>query len=174
MDFMSSTRNKLIQILSTSDEKYISGQKLSDELNISRNAIWKHMNELKKDGYVIEGKARKGYRIISYPDKLSENTIQWGLESNWLGSRIYHREQIDSTQRLAHQLALDGAPHGTIVLADEQTKGKGRYGRAWYSEKKKGIWMSMILRPSILPYLAPQLTLLTATVLANMLVDHVN
>ena len=166
---MSSTRSKLIELLSENEQKYISGQQLSNELNISRSAIWKHMNELKKDGYKIEGKARKGYRIISYPNKLSENTVQWGLSTDWLGKKIYHREVIDSTQLLAHQLALDGAEHGTIILADEQTAGKGRTGRPWQSNKSQGIWMSIILRPDILPYLAPQFTLLTATVLAEVL-----
>lgn len=166
---MSSTRNKLIKLLAENKEKYISGQYLSEKLNISRSAIWKHMNELKKDGYEIEGKAKKGYRILSFPNKLSENTISWGLETDWLGKTIIHRESITSTQRLAHELALDGANHGTIVIADEQTKGKGRTDRAWHSEKGKGIWMSIILRPTILPYLAPQLTLLTATVLANVI-----
>src|SRR5690625_4962391 len=116
MYIMSSIRSKLIVLLSDCEHTYISGQSLSNELNISRSAIWKHINELKKDGYEIEGKARKGYRIISYPNKLSENTVQWGLSTKWLGKKIYHREVIDSTQLLAHQLALDGAEHGTNNL----------------------------------------------------------
>lgn len=171
---MSSTRNKLIDLLSERPSDYISGQYLSEKLNISRSAIWKHMNELKKDGYEIEAKARKGYRIVSYPKKLSENTLFWGLNTNWLGKTIIHKESIPSTQRLAHELALDGAEHGTIVIADEQTEGKGRVDRKWYSKKGDGIWLSMILRPNILPYLAPQLTLLTATVLANVIDHHAN
>jgi|SRR5690625_3689942 len=166
---MSSTRSKLIKLLSENKSKYISGQFLSEQLDISRSAIWKHMNELKKDGYEIEGRAKKGYKIISYPKKLSENTVAWGLETEWLGKTIIHRESIPSTQRIAHELAIEGANHGTIVLADEQTDGKGRIDRTWHSKKGEGIWMSMILRPTIPPYLAPQLTLLTATVLANVL-----
>lgn len=169
MDFMSSTRNKLIQLLAAHKETYISGQMLSDELNISRSAIWKHMNELKKDGYEIEGKANRGYRIISYPNKLSENTISWGLETDWLGKNIVHKETLPTTQRVAHEMALDGARHGSIVIANEQTEGKGRIDRVFHSKKGDGIWMSVVLRPNILPYLAPQLTLLTATVLANVL-----
>lgn len=164
---MSSTRNKLIDLLSSAEDSFISGQFLSDELQISRSAIWKHMNELKKDGYEIESKQRKGYRIISSPNKVSENTLTWGLQTEWLGKNIHHRKSIDSTQKLAHQYALDGAKHGTVVIADEQTAGRGRLGRNWDSRKDKGIWMSMILRPNILPYLAPQLTLLTATVIAQ-------
>ncbi len=166
---MSSTRSKLIELLSKNQHQYISGQHLSNSLKISRSAIWKHMNELKKDGYDIEGVTRKGYRIVSFPEKVSENTIQWGLNTFWAGKKVYYKETIDSTQRLAHQLALDGAEHGTIVIADEQVKGKGRTGRHWQSHKSLGVWMSIILRPNILPYAAPQLTLVTATVIANLI-----
>ncbi len=168
---MQSTRNKLIDLLveGSKQEEFISGQLLSEKLNISRSAIWKHMNELKKDGYIIEGISRKGYKIISYPNKLSENTIKWGLETEWLGHHIIHKESVSSTQKLAHIAALDGAEHGTIVIADEQTGGKGRSDRSFHSKKDEGIWMSILLRPDILPYEAPQLTLLTATILAQVI-----
>ncbi len=167
---MQSTRNKLINLLAEGSikEEFISGQLLSEKLDISRSAIWKHMNELKKDGYVIEGVSRKGYRIISYPDKLSENTIKWGLDTKWLAHHIIHKESVESTQKLAHIAALDGAEHGTIVIADEQISGKGRGDRSFHSKKDEGIWMSLILRPDILPYEAPQLTLLAATILAQV------
>lgn len=166
---MQSTRNKLIQLLSEQKDQYISGQKLSEQLNISRSAIWKHMKELEKDGYEIEAKSRLGYKIISSPDKLSENTLKWGLDTDWLGNTIHHLEVTESTQTVAHQLARDGAPHGTVVIADEQTKGKGRMHRTFHSTSNTGIWMSIILRPNLLPFLASQLTLLTATVLADVI-----
>src|SRR5699024_5682002 len=159
MDNMSSTRNRLIDILANHQNGYVSGQTLSEMLDVSRSAIWKHMNELKKDGYKIEGVANKGYRIVSLPKTVSENTIAWGLQTDWLGKTIVHRDTIDSTQTLAHQLALEGAKHGTIVVANEQTQSRGRVSRKWYSPAGEGIWLSMILRPNILPYLAPQLTL---------------
>src|SRR5690625_4505836 len=107
MGTMSSTRNKLIEILSTKENEYVSGQQLSEILGVSRSAIWKHMNELKKDGYQIDGVVKKGYRIISSPSKVTENTVQWGLNTEWLGKTIVHRDSVDSTQTLAHQLALD-------------------------------------------------------------------
>lgn len=165
---MSSTRNKLIQILSE-QETYTSGQTLSDQLNISRSAVWKHINQLKKDGYHIEGITNKGYKIISFPNKISENTISWGLETDWIGKKIIHKQSIPSTQKLAHELAINGATHGTIVIADEQTEGRGRINKPFHSKAEQGIWMSLILRPNLLPYLAPQLTLLTATVLADVM-----
>ncbi|PAV29476.1 biotin--[acetyl-CoA-carboxylase] ligase [Virgibacillus profundi] len=165
---MESTRNKLINLLANNRENYISGQGLSEELNISRSAIWKHMKKLEEDGYQIEGISNKGYRIISFPDKLSENTILWGLKTNWLGKKIIHKDSVSSTQVIAHQAAQENAEHGTIIIADEQTSGRGRMNREWHSANGKGIWLSMILRPAISPYLAPQLTLLTATVLADV------
>lgn len=173
MDRMQSTRNKLIHLLANNDDQYISGQMLSEKLHISRSAIWKQMKNLEKAGYEIEGKPNQGYRILSYPDDVSEYTLQWGLDTNWLGKRIIHKRTTTSTQIDAHQLAQENCEHGTIVIADEQTKGKGRMNRPWHSSKNKGIWMSIILRPEILPFRAPQLTLLTATVLADVLNDHV-
>jgi len=131
MDKMESTRNQLINLLAKSQDKYISGQSLSEELKISRSAVWKHMNELKKDGYIIEGLPRKGYRIIDFPDKMSENTLKWGLDTKWMGQEIIHKNLTSSTQTIAHELARDNAKHGTVIIADEQIKGKGRMNRDW-------------------------------------------
>src|SRR5690625_4504204 len=153
-------------------DRFISGQALSVALNISRSAIWKHMNELKKDGYQIEAQSNKGYRITGFPEKISENTLKWGLDTVWAGKTIIHKEKVSSTQHIAHDAARKNAAHGTTVIADEQKEGKGRMNRSWQSARDKGIWLSLILRPEIQPQLAPQLTLLTATVLADVLSMH--
>lgn len=171
---MQSTRNKLINLLAENKDQYISGQLLSEKLGISRSAIWKHMKELEKDDYIIEGKSKMGYKIIEFPNKISENTIQWGLNTKWLGSNIIHKASTESTQFVAHQVARDGGKHGTVIIADEQTKGKGRMNRVWHSHPNDGIWMSVILRPQLQPYLAAQLTLLTATVLAEIIEKETN
>src|SRR5699024_3931879 len=126
MDRMQSTRNKLIQLLANNDGQYISGQMLSDKINISRSAVWKQMKNLEKAGYKIEAKPNQGYRILSYPDDVSEYTLQWGLQTEWIGKRIIHKKITTTTQLDAHQLAQENCEHGTIVIADEQTKGKGR------------------------------------------------
>lgn len=169
MDNMQSTRNKLIHLLATSDDQYISGQILSQKLNITRSAIWKHMKTLEKEGFKIEGKPKLGYRIVQFPDDLNEFSLKKGLDTEWIGKTIIYQDVITSTQHLAHELAQKQADHGTIVVASEQTNGKGRLAREWYSPNGKGIWLSLILRPTIFPYLAPQLTLLTATVLAEVI-----
>lgn len=166
---MQSTQNKLIEILSKHQGQYVSGQKLSEALNISRSAIWKHMKNLAQAGYQIDAKSRVGYRIISGPNQLNEYTLKWGLKTSWLGKTLIHKPTTISTQSDAHQLARNNAKHGTIIIADQQTGGVGRRKRPWHSAEEKGIWMSMILRPDLLPYQAPQLTLLTATVLADVI-----
>lgn len=172
---MESTRDRLIALLEQHSDNYISGQRLSEALHISRNAIWKHMKELEKDGYVIEAKPRKGYRIMKSPDKISSNSLKWGLHTKWLGRTIIHKEKTESTQIIGHQAARENVPHGTVIIADEQTGGRGRMSRQWHSSKDKGMWISIILRPEMLPNHASQLTLLTATVLADVLhaLDHV-
>ncbi|MFC7060430.1 biotin--[acetyl-CoA-carboxylase] ligase [Halobacillus seohaensis] len=170
---METTRNRLIQLLNQ-EEGYISGQQLSEQLSISRTAVWKHMKELEKDGYEMESVQRKGYRILSSPNKVSENTLQWGLNTSWIGHHLYHYDEVSSTQEIAHQLAKQGKPHGTVVVANEQLEGKGRMARPWHSPKGKGIWMSILLRPDLSPVQAPQLTLLAATVLAEVIARRSN
>lgn len=166
---MENTRKQLIDLLETRLDQYTSGQMLSDKLNISRAAVWKHMKELEKDGYRIEAIAGKGYMIVSHPQKISANTIKWGLHTDWLGQHVIHKPSVTSTQQIAHIAAMEGAKNGTIIVADEQTEGKGRMDRSWHSAKNKGIWMSMILRPEILPTQAPQITLLAASALAELM-----
>ncbi|MFC0014659.1 MULTISPECIES: biotin--[acetyl-CoA-carboxylase] ligase [Allobacillus] len=165
---MESNRTKLIELLSNYSDRYISGERLSEQLGISRSAIWKHMNELKKDGYQIEAVRNKGYRIIGFPDELSASSIQWGLSTKWLGKNLIHRKSIDSTQFLGHDLAREDAPHGTVIIADHQTKGRGRLKRSWHSEDKHGLWFTVILRPTSLePKDATQLTLVAAVALVE-------
>jgi BirA family biotin operon repressor/biotin-[acetyl-CoA-carboxylase] ligase len=165
-------RNKLIQILSKQKDRYISGQEISNALNISRNSVWKHMKALEKDGFVIEGVPKKGYRILEQPNKVSDNTIKWGLETNWLAKHIIYQATGTSTQDLIHEHAREGGEHGTVAILDEQTKGKGRMNRNWHSADKKGMWLSILLRPEMPPQHAAQLTLLTAAVLATVLKEN--
>lgn len=167
---MQSTENKLIQLLETQGKAFISGQKISDELNISRSAVWKRMKALEKAGYQIEARRNVGYRLLKTSDELNEYSLKWGLQTEWLGHQVIHKSTTESTQIIAHEIAekSPSAAHGTVVIADEQTESVGRQRREWLSTKDKGIWMSFILKPNIYPYEAPQFTLLTATVLADV------
>lgn len=163
----SEIRRKLLEAFRDAKGGYVSGQKISDLLGCSRTAVWKHIEELRKEGYELEAIRKKGYRIVKMPDKISDNEIRLGLETNRLGHDIYYYDQVDSTQTIAQELANKGVKEGAIVVADEQTGGRGRMARAWYSPKETGIWMSLILRPKIPIQHTPQLTLLTAVAIVQ-------
>ncbi|MEH7388389.1 biotin--[acetyl-CoA-carboxylase] ligase [Bacillus sp. JJ1521] len=158
----SEIRKKLLEVFSNANGNFISGQKLSEQLGCSRTAVWKHIEDLRNEGYELEAVRKLGYRIITKPDKISSNEIRLGLETQILGRNIHFEESVTSTQQIAHKLANEDAIEGTLVVAEEQTTGRGRLDRVWYSPKHTGVWMSLILRPQIPPSHAPQLTLLAA------------
>lgn len=148
-------------------EQYISGQKLSEELGCTRAAVWKQMEELRKDGYIFQAKARCGYKLVQVPNLLTKNEISPLLKTQQFGKEIYCYERVDSTQVVANQLATEGAPEGTIVLADFQDAGRGRLGRKWSSDHTKGIAMTLILRPQVPLQKISELTLVIAVALVR-------
>lgn len=153
---------KILRILKGSGNNFVSGEKISEELGVSRAAVWKYINAIKEDGYEIEAISRKGYRIISSPDKLTSEEIQSFLRTKYVGKNIIYYESIGSTNSKAKELAEIGEEHGTVIISEEQTTGRGRLGRDWVSPKYKGIWMSIILRPSITTQNISQITLIGA------------
>ncbi|WP_285766206.1 biotin--[acetyl-CoA-carboxylase] ligase [Peribacillus sp. SI8-4] len=167
----SELRTKLMEALSKADGAFISGQEIAEYIGCSRTAVWKHIEDLRNEGYRVEAVRKKGYRIISAPEKVSESAIQLGLETRTIGKMIHYQETVESTQKIAHQLANDGVQEGTLVVAEEQISGKGRLMRSWHSPKFSGIWMSLILRPNIPVHEAPQLTLLAAVAVAQAIED---
>ncbi len=152
-------------------EDYISGQALADLVGCSRVAIWKHIDQLRQEGYKIEAVKKKGYRLLNKLDTLSATDILMGLQTKFVGQSVHSYETVTSTQIIARELAGDGTADGTVVISDEQTEGTGRLKRKWHSPSNGGIWLSMILRPDIPPYQAPQLTLLTAVSVVQTLQD---
>jgi BirA family biotin operon repressor/biotin-[acetyl-CoA-carboxylase] ligase len=159
---VNSLRIRLLQELLNCKTGYVSGEELSERLLVSRTAIWKHIEELRKEGYDIDAQRKQGYRLESIPTTLSESALLPFLDTSWLGKSLYVYNEIDSTQVMAQKLAREGAPSGTVVIADRQTAGKGRMGRKWHSSYGAGIWMSLILRPDIPLSATPQLTLLSS------------
>lgn len=151
-------KESILKILRNNRENYLSGQKISEDLNVTRTAIWKNINSLRDEGYVIESISSKGYKLISSPDILSPTEIGKNLDTKIVGKEIVHFNSIDSTNIKAKELARKGSDEGTIVVAEEQTSGRGRLGRVWISPKGKGIWMSIILRPDIDPIYASKVT----------------
>jgi len=159
-------KNKIIQFLRDS-QGHISGEEISRQLKMSRAGVWKHIQELRKEGYVITAAKPYGYQLESVPDKLIPGEIQDGLETGWIGKKIYYYDSLPSTMETAFRLGLDGALEGTVVCAEGQTKGKGRLGRYWASPKGKGIYMSVILRPTLSLTDTAKLTLLSAVALCE-------
>ncbi|MDD5108447.1 MAG: biotin--[acetyl-CoA-carboxylase] ligase [Candidatus Omnitrophica bacterium] len=141
---------------------YLSGDQISKHLGISRQGLWKHIQELKDSGYEIVAVPHLGYRLESCPDRLFPLEITRNLNTKFIGKKIHYFDHLSSTMDLAMQLGIRGEPNGALVLTESQTKGRGRLGRNWFSPKYKGIYLSLILRPKILPAVSPVLTLMSA------------
>ncbi len=163
----SNLRKKLIQLFTEADGEFISGQKISEELGCSRTAVWKHIEDLRKSGYELEAVRKLGYKMIKKPDKITEDEIRLGLKTKKMGQTIHFQDVVSSTQKIAHELTNNGAPEGTIIVADKQTEGRGRMARTWHSPEGNGIWMSIILRPEMPVQKTPQLTLLAAVAIVQ-------
>jgi BirA family biotin operon repressor/biotin-[acetyl-CoA-carboxylase] ligase len=171
---VNSLRIELLQQLVENRHIFLSGEDLSQRLQVSRTAIWKHIEELRKEGYKIEAVRKQGYKITKVPHTLSESTILPYFKSKWLGHTLYVYDEVESTQVIAQKLAREGAPSGTLVVADQQTAGKGRMGRKWHSQAGTGIWMSLILRPDIPLASTPQLTLLSSIAILKGIMNETN
>lgn len=153
---------KILQALRET-EGYISGQQLCEQFGVSRTAVWKAMNQLKEMGYEIDSVPNKGYCIRSAPDILNKNELLSLRKTAWIGDRLECFDVIGSTNTTAMQMAEEGAPHGTLVVADRQDNGKGRRGRGWVLPAGVAIAMSIVLKPRELhPGNAPMLTLVSA------------
>lgn len=162
-------RDKIIEVILDSGDDFVSGEELSKKLGISRTAIWKHINILRREGYDIESVNKKGYRLISSPkDLLSPQNIYHNLKTDIIGKNIIHLESVDSTNDYLKNIAND-IEEGTVVISEEQTKGKGRLGRNWQSKSREGIWMSIVLKPEIVPYKAPFITLIAGVAIVKAL-----
>ncbi|HEY3347452.1 MAG TPA: biotin--[acetyl-CoA-carboxylase] ligase [Nitrospirota bacterium] len=148
-------------------EAYVSGQIIADSLKVSRAAVWKAVEALRAEGYLIDSIKSKGYRLASVPDILGEREVRLGFKARRLGKKIYCLSETDSTNTFASRLAAQGEPDGTVVLSEYQSAGRGRLGRKWISPPGVNIYMSVILRPEIPPDEAPLATLMAAVALAK-------
>jgi len=158
---------RILQLFEQNPDAYVSGEEISRMLNVSRTAVWKHIEALRQAGYKFESATRKGYRLLSKPDVWNVTALLAGLNTKRMGQKLHIYGEVDSTQTIAHSLVASGAPEGTLVLAESQTSGRGRMGRKWHSPAGKGIWMSLVLTPRIPVYFMPQLTLLCAVALCR-------
>ena len=155
-------KEKILRALREHQNGYVSGAALCEQFGVSRQAVWKNITALKENGYEIESVSNKGYRLISSPDKLYAPDILSRISDSCLCKKVECFESLDSTNIKAKQLAELGEEEGALVVAEEQTAGKGRRGRGWASEAGTGIYMTLLLRPKLSPHRVSGLTLLAA------------
>lgn len=133
-------------------EDFLSGEDLSRRLGLSRAAVWKAVDALRKEGYAIEARTGLGYRLTAAPDAMTESEIRSFLgETALVGRTLQCFDELDSTNLRAKQLALAGAPDGAVVTADCQTAGRGRMDRSFQSPRGKGVYLTALLRPDLPP-----------------------
>ncbi len=152
--------DKLIHLLVKNATVVVPGPKIASEIGVTRSTVWTYIEKLRSLGVEIQGHPASGYQLRKLPDILAPSLIRSELGENEIGHRIAHYFRTESTNNVALGLIADGAPHGTVILAEEQTMGRGRFGRTWYSEKSSGIYTSIIVRPPLSPAAAAVLTLI--------------
>lgn len=153
--------------LSEAEGQFLSGETLAQKLHVSRNAIWKAVKALQEEGFPIETRKKMGYRMVRHADLLSEETIAPYLQSRILGHPLRVVTSVDSTNRLLQQMLREGATHGTVVVANAQTAGRGRQGRTFYSPAGTGLYFSVLVSQSISLQDAPLVTACTAVATAR-------
>lgn len=154
-------KSEILKMLRQADG-YISGQEICEQFHVSRTAVWKAINQLKAEGYEIEAVRNKGYHIIDGPDKMTENEIRSLLATKWAGQKLFCYDEIDSTNLALRRLDDQDSVHGALIVADKQSAGRGRRGRAWESPAGSNIFMSILLKPDIMPDQAPMMTIVMA------------
>ena len=159
------TKNSVLAVLLRSDD-YVSGEKISEDLGMWGTAVNIAVKSLRKDGCTILSSTRKGYLLTSAPDRLTPGDLSAFLTTDRMKS-VQCLDCVSSTNKLLHDMAYEGAPDGQVVVANEQTGGRGRMGRTFYSPADQGIYLSMLLRPEGLPADATALTAWAAVAICN-------
>lgn len=163
----------ILTALRQADQATVSGAELSQQLDISRAAVWARIDELRKLGYDIQASPHEGYRLLSTPDALHADDLLSRLgETRVIGRDIRVFQETTSTNDLIEKLARDGVNEGVVVFAEAQTKGRGRLGRSWISPRGKGLWFSLLLRPALRPQAATKITIAAATALSRAVRAH--
>jgi BirA family biotin operon repressor/biotin-[acetyl-CoA-carboxylase] ligase len=164
---------RVLDALRRAGDRPCSGEALSHEYGISRAQVWKDVETLRARGYRIEAEPGGGYRLRSAPDRLYPEEIQNGLATHWLAHTIHYFDETDSTNRVALDLAREGAAHGTAVVAEAQTAGRGRLGRRFHSPAYQNLYTSIVLRPRLDLPDAPAWTLASAVAVADVVAETI-
>lgn len=158
---------RILDALRRAAGRSLSGEALSAEFGVSRAQVWKDVQTLRDAGYGIHAEAGDGYRLDAVPDRLYAEEILAGLTTRWLARDIRYFDEADSTNRVARELAREGAAHGTAVVAEGQTAGRGRLGRSFYSPPYLNLYTSLVLRPPLTTAEAPTWILASAVAVAE-------
>ena len=150
----------LVTLLADNATIVISGARIAREIGVSRSTVWRWIERLREVGVRVKGRPHTGYFLESVPDILTPELLRQRLKGSLFGRRIYHFFKTDSTNRIGMELGYAGEPEGAVVLAEEQSAGRGRAGRAWHSERAAGIYVTLLLRPKISPVQALLLTMM--------------
>ncbi|MHB8073381.1 biotin--[acetyl-CoA-carboxylase] ligase [Desulfosporosinus fructosivorans] len=161
-------RHQILDFLAQHPEKYVSGERISQQLNVTRAAIWKQIQVLKEEGFEIEGQSKNGYCLLKTPFALNEWVLKRALSTSSLGSKITLEDELKSTNVRAKELARQGSVHGQVVLARLQSSGRGRLQRPWDSPRG-GLWMSVVLCPNLSLADASKLTLAASVAIVDAL-----
>jgi BirA family biotin operon repressor/biotin-[acetyl-CoA-carboxylase] ligase len=165
---------RILAALRAAGEAPLSGESLSGLLDVSRAQIWKWVEALRAAGYRIEGEPGGGYRLEATPDRLYAEEVQPRLATRWLARRYLWLDTTDSTNRVAADLARDGAEHGTTVVAEGQSAGRGRLGRSFFSPPNQNLYTSIVLRPTLDTARAPTTILAAAVAVAQTVAGSVD
>ncbi|OPX60270.1 MAG: putative biotin ligase [Methanobacterium sp. PtaB.Bin024] len=161
-------KKQILKTLHENKGEYVQGDELASEMGISESQLTSEIQELGENGYEIELSTENGYCLIKTPNRLLPYELERDLPTRYIGKEIHYYSEVDSTNEVAKRLAHDGAPEGTIIVAESQRSGRGRRGKKWLSPSG-GVWMTIILRPDIPPSKAAQLTLVTGVAVAETL-----
>jgi BirA family biotin operon repressor/biotin-[acetyl-CoA-carboxylase] ligase len=137
----------LLTLLAENGTIVISGARIAREIGVSRSTVFRWVTRLRELGVKVKGRAATGYFLEQVPDLLTADMLRQRLRGSLFGKRIYHFFKTDSTNRVALELGHAGEPEGAVVLAEEQTAGRGRAGNTWHSERATGIYATLLLTP---------------------------
>jgi BirA family biotin operon repressor/biotin-[acetyl-CoA-carboxylase] ligase len=164
----------LLTLLTENSTIVISGAKIAKEIGGRRQTVWRWVEKLRELGVKVKGHAGTGYHCERVPDVLVPRLVAPRLHGTPFAKHVYHFFKVDSTNHVAMQLGEAGELHGSIVIAEEQTAGRGRAGRSWISEKSAGIHVSVLMRPPIAPAHAPLLTLVAGLAARDVVAEETN
>jgi len=150
----------LLTLLAENATIVISGARIAREIGVSRSTVWRWVERLRDLGVKVKGHPHSGYFLERVPDILAPDFLREGLKGGIFGKRMYHFFKTDSTNRVGMELGYAGEPEGAVILAEEQSAGRGRAGRSWHSERGTGIYVTLLLRPKLAPVQAPLLTMM--------------